>query len=287
MSEHEVRLRIDDQVVAEYVVWPEVEPMLSPRPYLHPVRTLDGVVVTDAMPADHRWHLGASLAVQDVAGTNLWGGRTYVRGTGYTWRADHGRIAHVEFVKRTDDHLVQRLRWCDPDGATLLDEERRLHARRLPERSDAWVLEVGYALTAPPDRAIALGSPATNGRPGGTGYGGFFWRAAPTAEPRRVFTATASGESAVTGSTEPWVAMVSPMPDPYTLIFVGLPDGQHWFVRSSMYPGVCAAFAFVEPKVIDAGETFAGQHQVLVADAALSQRAAGRLADAIGTTVAG
>jgi hypothetical protein len=279
MSEHgEVQLRIDDQVVAEYVVSPELEPMLSPRPYLHPVRTLDGVVVTDALPADHRWHLGASLAVQDVSGTNLWGGRTYVRDTGYTWRPDHGRIEHVEFVKRTDDGLVQRLCWRDPDGASLLDEERRLHARRLPARADAWVLELGYALTAPPDRTITLGSPATNGRPGGAGYGGFFWRAAPAAEPPRVFTATASGENAVNGSTEPWVAMVSPLPNPYTLVFMGLAAGTHWFVRSAMYPGVCAAFAFEEPKVIGPGETFAGQHQIVVADAALSQRAAGRLA---------
>lgn len=283
MSEHdEVRLRIDDQVVAEYVVRPELEPLLSPRPYLHPVRTLDGVVVTDAQPADHRWHLGASLAVQDVSGTNLWGGRTYVRESGYTWRADHGRIEHVEFVKRTDDALVERLRWCDPAGATLLDEERRLHARRLPARSDAWVLEIGYALTAPPDRPVTLGSPATNGRPGGAGYGGFFWRAAPADEPPRVFTATATGEQAVNGATEPWVALVSPPPDPYTLVFAGLPAGAHWFVRSAMYPGVCAAFAFVAPRTIGPGETFTGQHQIAIADAALSPRTAGRLAAALG-----
>jgi Methane oxygenase PmoA len=278
VSELEVRLQIDDKVVAEYEVSPDLDPMLSPRPFLHPVRTLDGVVVTDALPADHRWHLGASLAVQDVSGTNLWGGRTYVRETGYTWRPDHGRIEHVEFVKRTDDTMVERLRWCDPAGATLLDEERRLHARRLPGRADAWVLEVGYTLTAPPDRAIALGSPATNGRPGGAGYGGFFWRAAPAAEPPRVFTATATGGSAVNGATEPWVAMVSPLPDPYTLIFTGLPAGDQWFVRSAMYPGVCAAFAFAEPKTIAPGETFASQHHIAIADAALSQRTAGRLA---------
>ncbi|HEY8474714.1 MAG TPA: PmoA family protein [Natronosporangium sp.] len=283
MSEHDsdVQLRIGETVVADYVVSPEVEPMLSPRPYLHPVRTLDGVVVTDALPADHRWHLGASLAVQDVSGTNLWGGRTYVRDTGYTWREDHGQIIHVEFVKRTDDLLVQRLRWCDREGATLLDEERRLHARPLLARPDSWVLEVGYALTAPPDRAITLGSPATNGRPGGTGYGGFFWRAALSSKPPRVFTASASGENAVNGATEPWVAMVSPVPNPYTLIFVGLAPGQHWFVRSSMYPGVCAAFAFTEPKVIEPGETYAGRHQVLVADAVLSQRTARRLAEMV------
>ena len=77
--------------VAEYVLDPALDARHGPRPYLHPVRTLGGTVVTDALPADHVWHLGASLAVQDVNGSNLWGGRTYVRDVGYTWRDDHGR----------------------------------------------------------------------------------------------------------------------------------------------------------------------------------------------------
>jgi hypothetical protein len=284
MGEQEARvgLRAGGQAVAEYVVRPDLDRTLAPRPYLHPVRTLGGVVVTDALPADHRWHLGASLAVQDVSGSNLWGGRTYVRGAGYTWREDHGTIAHLGFVERTHDRLRQRLRWRDRDGGTLLDEERRLAARLLPGRSDAWVLEFSYTLTAPADRDITLGSPATNGRPGGAGYGGFFWRAAPGAVPPRVFTATVGGENAVNGSTEPWVALVSPPPRPYTLVFVGLAPGDHWFVRSTMYPGVCAAFAFEKPQVIGAGASLTGRHVVVVADAALSPRAAGRLATALG-----
>jgi hypothetical protein len=282
MSEQDnVELRLAGQAVAEYVLAPDVDVTLAPRPYLHPVRTLDGVVVTDTEPADHRWHLGASLAVADVAGTNLWGGRTYVRGAGYTWRNDHGRIAHVDFVSRADDGLVQRLRWCDPDGATLLLEERRLGARLLDGRPRAWVLDVAYALAAPDDRDVALGSPATNGRPGGAGYGGFFWRAAPSAQPPRVFTATGAGEQAVNGSTEPWVALTVLPPDPYTLIFTGLAPGDHWFVRASMYPGVCAAFAFEKPRVIEAGTALHGSHAVVVADAVLSRRIAGKLATAV------
>ncbi len=52
-------------------------------------------MVTDAHPADHDWHLGIGVAVQDVDGWNLWGGRTYVRDQGYQWLGDHGRIDHV------------------------------------------------------------------------------------------------------------------------------------------------------------------------------------------------
>jgi hypothetical protein len=274
-SQATVWLRLGGHTVAAYTIKPTLDRTLAPRPYLHPVRTLAGVTVTEAMPADHRWHLGASLAVQDVSGANLWGGRTYVRDAGYTWRDDHGRIEHVDFEERSDDRLVERLRWLDRGGAMLLAERRELAARPVPGRGDTWALAIGYTLTAPPDRPVTLGSPATNGRPGGAGYGGFFWRAGPGPEPPRVFTAGASGEEAVNGSTEPWVALVR---EAYSLVFTGLAAGDHWFVRASMYPGVCAAFAFERPRVIPAGGSYAGRHLVFVADGALSQAGAAALA---------
>ena len=46
-----VRLRVHGETVAEYVVEPDIDPRWSPRPYLHPVRTLAGVPVTDTLPA--------------------------------------------------------------------------------------------------------------------------------------------------------------------------------------------------------------------------------------------
>jgi hypothetical protein len=90
-----------------------------------------------------------------------------------------------------------------------------------------------------------------------------------------VFSAGAAGEDTVNGSTEPWVALVSRA---YSLIFTGLAPGDHWFVRASMYPGVCAAFAFERPRVIAAGGSYAGRHRVFIADGALSRTAAAALA---------
>ncbi|QSB15772.1 PmoA family protein [Natronosporangium hydrolyticum] len=271
MDSDRVRLRLRDRVVAEYQLAPALDPTLAPRPFLHPVRTLRGTVVTDALPDDHRWHLGASLTVADVAGNNLWGGRTYLRDTGYTWLADHGSIQHREFLTERDDHLVARLQWLGHDGDLLLDEQRELRARLVPGHPDAWALEVSYTLTAPAGREITLGSPATNGRPGPCGYGGFFWRAAAGDAPPEVFSAAAAGEAAVNGSTADWVGLRSAGPDPYTLIFAGLGPGDHWFVRAAGYPGVCAAFAFRHPRTIPAGGTLRGRHTVVVADGRVSQ----------------
>ncbi|MEU4776289.1 PmoA family protein [Micromonospora sp. NPDC023644] len=271
------QLSVDDVRVARYVVDPAIDPRHGPRPYLHPVRTLGGTVVTDAFPADHVWHLGASLAVQDVDGTNLWGGRTYVRDAGYTWRDDHGRIAHTAWETLDPQCLAHRLEWRDRAGAVLLTERRELAAQRVGER--AWALDVGYTLTAPADRDVTLGSPATNGRPGGAGYGGFFWRAV-SATPARVRTATAEGEEAVNGSAAPWLAFAGTGPDgaAYTLVLAGLGEGDRWFVRTAMYPGVCVAFAFEQPRTIAAGTSRAGRHRVVVADGALDQAEAAALA---------
>jgi hypothetical protein len=258
-----VRLRLEDRVVAEYVVNPMLEPTLAPRPYLHPVRTLGGTVVTDFMPDDHRHHLGASLAVQDVSKTNLWGGRTYVRDAGYTWLDDHGRIVHEGFDQRSDDHIVHRLRWLDQAGETLLTERRELQASLERDRDDAWVLSVTYTLKAP-GRDVEIGSPVTNGRPHGAGYGGFFWRAPISADgPPEVLTAQGRGEAAVNGSAQPWVGLSGA---DFTLIFTGLADGDRWFVRASGYPGVCAALAYTHPRTITSGSSLSRRHRVVIID---------------------
>jgi hypothetical protein len=261
-----VRLRAGDAEVAEYVTEPDVDPRHGPRPYLHPVRTLSGVPVTDVLPEDHRWHLGVSVALQDVNGTNLWGGRTYVRDRGYTWREDHGRIVHAGWTAPVrDDGFAERLEWRDPDGGLLLTEDRTVTAR---PAALGWELGFAYTLTAARD--VALGSPATNGRPGGAGYGGFFWRAAPGES--TTFTAAHDGEEKVNGSAEPWVALTGP--GPYTLVFRGLAGADRWFVRTGIYSGVCAAIAFEDPVRLAAGDSLVRRLSVLVADGVLTREEA-------------
>ncbi|WFE40653.1 PmoA family protein [Micromonospora sp. WMMD998] len=258
------RLVVAGVEVARYVVHPDLDPRHGPRPYLHPVRTRAGVPVTDALPADHVWHLGASLAVQDVAGANLWGGRTYVRGTGYTWRDDHGVIAHTGWRERAADRLDHDLQWRDAGGRPLLREHRRLTA--VPAGDDAWWLDLSATLTSATGGDVHLGSPATNGRPGGAGYGGFFWRVAAGPEPR-VRTVDAAGEEAVNGSAAPWLALHGGgTGGAYTLVFTGLGPGDRWFVRTAMYPGVCVAYAFDRPAVVAAGRPRHNRHRVLVVD---------------------
>jgi len=239
----------------------------APRPYLHPLRTLGGLTVTDAGPADHPWHLGLGIAVQDVHGANLWGGPTFGRDVGYRWRPDHGRI---EPVDRHDSPAAvqQTLRWVDALGTSLLTERRRL-TWVLPDDPDGegtWLLDLASTLDAAAGGGVRLGSPATNGR-AGAGYGGLFWRL-PPADELEVSTPTATGEADVHGSVAPWLAVTLRIgAHRATLVLVADPQAADpWFVRVSDYPGVGAAWAWDRPVIVTPGHPLQRSYRFVVAD---------------------
>ncbi|KHL02140.1 DUF6807 family protein [Sinomonas humi] len=241
----------DGRQVAELRDGRSIAPSLSPRPYLHPVRTLGGITVSDHFPLDHPWHLGLGIALQDVSGTNLWGGRTYTREAGrYVWRPDHGRIA-VESADSAPGSLRLALRWEAHDGATLLREERL--ARAVPADRGAWQLELKSRLEAA--GPVSLGGPGPNGNAGG-GYGGFFLRLAPCSEPM-VLTPEGEGEDAVHGRPAPWLAWSAAFAGGEAGIVLAAPPeapADPWFVRMAGYPGVGSALAWEQAVELEAGE---------------------------------
>ncbi|GAA1828798.1 PmoA family protein [Luedemannella flava] len=255
-------------VVAGYVTEPVVDPQRGPRPFLHPVRTLNGTVVTDVLPEDHTHHLGVSVAMQDVDGVNVWGGRTYVRDQGYQWLSDHGCI--VQDTLTAGEHSIAgTLRWLDTRGATMLVEQRVMRAEPVNER--AWRLDFAYDLRNPRPVDVTLGSPGTNGRPGNAGYGGFFWRLPFGPQAPAVFSPEAATEAEVNASTTDWVAVTSTNSgSAYSLIFEGLGDDDRWFVRAAEYPGVCVALAFEQRRRIAAGDALSRRHRVTVVDGAVT-----------------
>ncbi|MEV7662939.1 DUF6807 family protein [Paenarthrobacter sp. NPDC089316] len=245
-----------------------LESWLSPRPYLHPVGTPSGTVVTDHLASDHVWHLGAGFALQDVNGSNFWGGRSYRRTAGkYVDLHDHGRI-EVAGVARETDRTTLELDWFGADGSLLLQERRTFE--RSVSSPRIWRLDIQTQLTAVVN--TSLGSPGSHGADG-SGYGGFFWRL-PASSSARVFSSTADGESAVHGSVSPWLAWAGEFDGgPATLVFAApLESADPWFVRRDGYPAVGSALAWDKAVELAAGEPLTRSNTVWISDGILDRQ---------------
>ncbi|MEU7646981.1 PmoA family protein [Streptomyces huasconensis] len=267
-------LRCAGRPVARYAIRPDrLDRALAPRPYLHPVTTLTGTPVTELAPDDHPHHLGAGVAVPDVAGRNFWGGRTFVRDQGPTELDNHGAQHHRGFKLRDPDGFVEDIDWT-ADGEVLLRERRTVAAVELT--GSAWALDFTFSLTNATGGELSLGSPATNGRPGAA-YGGFFWRAPKADAPPRVFTPEAEGEEAAHAASADWLALAG---DGWTLVFAGATAQTRrdpWFVRAAAYPGVGSSLAARDRVPIAPRDTLVRRVVTVVADGTLDRSEAATL----------
>jgi Family of unknown function (DUF6807) len=275
-----VRARLGEVEVALFRDGRGTIPTSSPRPVLHPVRTLNGVVVTASHPADHDWHDGVGMAIPDVNGTNFWGGRTYIHGQGYVLLDDHGKIVGEPPVL-AGDAFTQELQWIGRDGSVQLREQRTINWAAMNERS--WRLVFESSLRA--DAGAQLGSPGSKGRVGG-GYGGFFWRF-PACNNVEVFTDHARGEVDVHGTDAPWVAWsadftAGPGTSGPATIVIAAPGaaeaGEPWFARVRDYPGIGSALAWDRPAVLAPGAVLHRRFDVAIADGRLTEAEARTMA---------
>lgn len=268
-----VRARLSDTEVAVYRDGGGTIPTSSPRPYLHPVRTRAGVVVSAQHPADHDWHNGVGMAIPDVNGTSFWGGGTYLHGQGYVLLDNHGVIVG-EPPELEDDAFTQELKWMAHDGSVALYEHRSISWTAIDRQT--WRLIFESRLRA--DSDAQLGSPGSKGRIGG-GYGGFFWRF-PACDKVEVFAAAARGEDEVHGSVGSWLAWSADfaagpgISGPATIV-IAAPDAaaaaEPWFVRVRGYPGVGSALAWDRPAILGAGSELRRRFEVAIADGRLTE----------------
>jgi hypothetical protein len=224
----------------------DVDPLLSPRPYLT-VTTRSGAAATAVGPDDHEHHLGVSVAIPDVNGTTFWGGRTFVRGAGSQLLPNHGS-QQVRSREVGAGRVTEQLVWIGPDGTgatPLLDERRTISVR---DRTDGIDVLWNTELTAA-HGAVSFGSPQTNGRDGAF-YGGIFWRASFLEG--HVRCATGEGTDAAHGSLSPWLAVDGPG---VSLVATTSNGDMPWFVRADGYVGFGPGVAVTGRRSLAAGET--------------------------------
>lgn len=249
------------QVVAEYHDGTQLPVTESPRPYLHEVRSLGGATVTEAHPADHPHHLGASVAVPDVDGVSYWGGRTFVRDLGPRLLPNHG-IQERAAVAVRGGCVTELLHWRAPTGTHQLVERREIHARAV-SFAGRRAVSVGLRsrISAAGVLAVSIGSPATNGR-AGAGYGGPFWRL-PRRPGSRLLTPDGEGEESAHGRRAEWVAVVA---DEVSVVFQQPGVQRSWFVRAEEYLGVGASLALSRRVLVSPGKPLQTGLTALVVD---------------------
>jgi len=272
LGEH-VDVRWGDGLLFRYVHRPDVPQLESPKPYLHPVHTPAGDLVTAYRPHDHVWHKGIQLALPHVGPENFWGGVTWVRGEGYAQLANNGSMRHAGFeALEAEDgaaRIVERLEWVTQDGEHWIDERRTLGARML---GDAWLLTFASELRNRSGRELPLGSPTTNGRPN-AGYGGLLWRGPRCFSGGDVLAPGVRGEEAAMGARAPWLAFVGTQDETLRRTTVAFFDASDppWFVRSTPYAVAGPAPFFHEEHALADGDELELRCDVAIADGAWSE----------------
>ncbi len=149
----------------------------SPRPFVHPLYSIHGDILTNWRPNDHPWHHGLSFTLTVVDGVNFWGGPSHRTEDGYQWRDDHGRQLHVSWLERSPDRLVENLHWCTPrSDETVIVEEQRTFVTDL--REDGWTLRWRSQLHNPTRRDLVCHNYHSLGGLKGSHYSGLQFRGA-------------------------------------------------------------------------------------------------------------
>jgi hypothetical protein len=280
MSRLDIRHDIDSAVTVSdgetelfrYVYRPDSPQLESPKPYLHPIRTRAGHLVSLFRPWDHVWHKGIALSLPHVGEENFWGGPTYVHGQFYVQLENNGTQLHRRFTRMEQvdgtAELVHDLDWNTQDGAPWLTERRALSARLLS--AEAFETELRNVSGAD----LAIGSPTTKGREN-AGYGGLFWRGPRAFTGGRLVTAEGSGSGTdMRGQRHEWMGFAGRHDDvdgTSLVLMVDDPSNPHhppqWFARSEEFACLNPAPFFSEELTIPNGEAVRFRYGVGIADA--------------------
>ncbi len=267
LDDHTLSVRERRVELFRYVYRPTMPAFEGPKPYLHPVRTLAGDVVTAYRPHDHRWHKGVQFTASHLSGQNFWGGGSYVHERGYVDLPNVGVMRHEEFDEAGGDRIAHRLTWHTQAGEHWVDEHRELTVRDVED--DAWALEVTTSLTNVRGEVLDFGSPTTHGRPA-AGYAGLFWRGPRAFTDGDVIASGGQGGPEMMGRPARWLAYAGRHDEvdrASTLLFFDDPEREsRWFVRATPFPAVNPSLAFDEEIALPPGETLRRRYRIVVAD---------------------
>lgn len=213
VQDREVAVTAAGTEILRYVTDPDSPQDEAPKPYLYPLRFLDGGEASVRRPWDHRWHTGLQFTWSHVADQNFWGGPTFAAEDGYQMRGNLGTMKHTGFTTQPagGDEVVfdETLEWITSRGEHWVDEHRVQRVHSLDTERGIWAVDLSTALTNVSGDTLPLGSPTTAGRPN-AGYTGWFWRGPRSWTGCTVVNSNGDeGEENTMGKVADWVAFSS------------------------------------------------------------------------------
>ncbi|MGY4859404.1 DUF6807 domain-containing protein [Cryobacterium sp. AP23] len=277
----------DGLVLAEYVYEPQDAQLESPRPYLSPLRTLGGELVSLFRPHDHVWHKGIAWSLPVVGDENFWGGPTFVRDSGYVQLANNGTQRHRGFRETAGGapaRVSEDLDWITEAGVLVFTEEREFSCEIIDDRS--WALVFTTAMRNVTDATISIGSPTTRGRDN-AGYGGLFWRGPRSFTGGLLHAPGGSGGEELRGTREPWLGFSGQHDGSgnwSTIVMVDDPANHgsppQWFARTEHFAALCPAPFFSTEVPVAPGDVLRLRYAVVISDGNSDHLGAARLAEA-------
>ncbi|MET0237883.1 MAG: PmoA family protein [Kibdelosporangium sp.] len=243
-----------------YTYRPDITAFECPCPAFHPLRTLDGDVVTGNRPHDHRWHKGLAMTVSHLSGENFWGGVSWVPDEGYQVLPNVGSLEHRDFPEPG----VEEIDWITAAGERWIAERRRFTT---DVADDHWGLTFDFELTNVRGAELEFASPTVYGREM-AGYCGFFWRGPRDFTGGTVLASDGQSGPELMGRKASWLAYLGEHDEvdrSSTLLF--FPDPHHageWFVRTEPYAVVNPSLAFFEPLMLAPDDTLSLRYRLVI-----------------------
>jgi hypothetical protein len=239
------------------------------RPFLHPVRTPAGLVLTRDAPEDHPWHHGLWFTIKFVNGDNYW--EEY---DAYGVLRHDGRPEVDAGGGRA--RVSGALRWIAPDRSTVvIDEHRTLLHQPLDEGS--YAIDVEATLVPRVDVVLDTTPFTTWG-----GYSGLTLRGAGEWHDTRLRLPDGARHDRLLGVPAGWCELAGPVGDQGAqagVVLVDHPGNPRspvpWYgsARADTYGEgwanfVNAAFLWGGPLALGAGEPLRFRYRVVVHDGA-------------------
>jgi hypothetical protein len=166
------------------------------KPFVHPLRTVDGVDLAAHEPADHRWHRGLWFAWKFLDGVNYWEERADDLGRTELVGDEQVALSATAAVVRSAYHYL-------PDGGAPVLEERRSVTLAPPDGAGRMRLDWDHAFTTCAEAVEIAPMPLAQADWGG--YAGMSWRVARTLSEFRALNSEGLRDEATEHARARWL----------------------------------------------------------------------------------